>query len=331
MFQVCTMESRLNNAQTMAWGGSGPQSGQELVLTNDDARLLILIGQFASHVTRGLRYNSLLVLVYEAIMEGVLQYDFCPAPVVLTLDGRDTCVWMNTSCEAEAAIKLMAAQNLIECVKVISSIGCDAALCLTITDAGRQYILALPTGDHTAIHAFLRCNSRKRYARLDSEPTFSCASPEGHFALCPEGNPMLQVSGVTSIARVPHVTSAWLPREAAAERMTLCNALRAHEATATANKTNMGKEMSTFCVLARPTVLFSEWLPVGEEELVVLATRLRSASAPPAATTVVLIPPSHEMRVQEEAETSLRLAAQGSLSPSHPASRQCNLSPSVCL
>lgn len=91
-------------------GGSGPQSGQELVLlTNDDARLLILIGQFASHVTRGLRYNSLLVLVYEAIMEGVLQYDFCPAPVILTLDGRDTCVWMNTSCEAEAAIKLMAA------------------------------------------------------------------------------------------------------------------------------------------------------------------------------------------------------------------------------
>jgi hypothetical protein len=61
--------------------------------------------------------------VYEAIMEGVLRYDFAPTPLTLTVNAEERRTWMNVSHEANVAIDHMAALRLIDRVKASAGVG----------------------------------------------------------------------------------------------------------------------------------------------------------------------------------------------------------------
>jgi len=51
---------------------------------------------YSLHLYRDAHY-AWQVLVYEAIVEGVLLYDFAPSPVTLIVDAQDSTLWFLTS------------------------------------------------------------------------------------------------------------------------------------------------------------------------------------------------------------------------------------------
>jgi hypothetical protein len=61
--------------------------------------------------------------VFEAIMEGILRYNFAPTPLTLKVNAEDQGVWMNVSHEANAAIDRLAGLRMIDRIKASAGVG----------------------------------------------------------------------------------------------------------------------------------------------------------------------------------------------------------------
>jgi WD repeat-containing protein 35 len=114
--------------------------GEEEEWSHDHVRLLYLMSKYAIRALRpedkegwirqvlslwSCKWSAkllcklpLLVLVYEAIRKGCLDYDYAPASVLVSYGGRSRRVWMNITQEGKSAIEDLLEKNMISGLKV---------------------------------------------------------------------------------------------------------------------------------------------------------------------------------------------------------------------
>lgn len=89
-------------------------------------RLLYLLSKFAMYPSMTddeeswLRNLPLLVLVYEAIVSGILDYDYSPVCTNIVKSGQSRRIWMNISQDAKAAIDDLREHSLVKALKTCS-------------------------------------------------------------------------------------------------------------------------------------------------------------------------------------------------------------------
>lgn len=89
-------------------------------------RLLYLLSKFAMFPNLNddeeswLRNLPLLVMVYEAIVCGILDYDYSPVCTNIVKNGKSKRIWMNISQDAKAAIDDLREYNLVKALKTCS-------------------------------------------------------------------------------------------------------------------------------------------------------------------------------------------------------------------
>lgn len=100
-------------------------AGQQLWSRNH-LRLLYLLSKFAMYPNltdddeNWLRNLPLLVLVYEAIVSGILDYDYSPVCTNIVKGGQSRRIWMNISQDAKAAIDDLREHSLVKALKTCS-------------------------------------------------------------------------------------------------------------------------------------------------------------------------------------------------------------------
>jgi hypothetical protein len=103
---------------------SAEKQGQKLSINHK--RLLYLLSCFAispkstDEEEHWLRNLPLLVLVYEAIVNGVLEYDYSPVCTNILKEGKSRRIWMNVSQEARSAIDDLRDYGFVHALKTCS-------------------------------------------------------------------------------------------------------------------------------------------------------------------------------------------------------------------
>ena len=65
-----------------------------------------------------IRSIPMLVLMFEGITGGVLDFDYAPASMLITIDGKSRRVWMNVTQEGKAAIDDLREKGLVNGLKL---------------------------------------------------------------------------------------------------------------------------------------------------------------------------------------------------------------------
>nr|CCA23763.1 conserved hypothetical protein [Albugo laibachii Nc14] len=90
----------------------------------DHVRVLYMLSRYASCAKTPqdreswIRQIPLLVLMYEGIAAGVLNFDYAPAALVIAQDGRPKRIWINTSQDGKSAIDDLREANLVNGLKL---------------------------------------------------------------------------------------------------------------------------------------------------------------------------------------------------------------------
>jgi hypothetical protein len=269
-----------------ARGGGGRGAAKKWPLNH--LRLLYMLSRFAMYPSstdeeeKWLRNLPLLVLVYEAIVAGILDYDYSPVCTNIVKNGRSKRVWMNISQDAKAAIDDLREHELINALKTCSE-DFQPSTAFQVTPHATTLLASFPIAEKTKIDAFLTSTTSTHELRpahsgmvlFDSgllKITFDVDDGMFRFIRC-DGS--VATSRVTDVEAVSYVSSPYLP-----------NCLMRNEATFSSNAHQVGKcktgvsgikdELSFAIVLSGVRVMVGEWIPFGRNQIVTLNDRLGS-------------------------------------------------------
>ncbi|DBA00171.1 TPA: hypothetical protein N0F65_007796 [Lagenidium giganteum] len=251
-------------------------------------RLLYLLSRFAMYPSstdedeKWLRNLPLLVMVYEAIVHGVLDYDYSPVCTNIVKNGRSRRIWMNISQDAKAAIDDLREHDLVNALKTCSE-DFQPSTAYQVTPQAVTLLKNFPVEEKKAIDAFLSAPSNKHGLMSATSGmilfdggllkiTFDV--DDGKFRFI-RSDGSVTVSRVTDIEEVSYVSSPYLP-----------NCLMRNEAAFSSNSAQAAKcsqgisgikdELSFAIVLSQVRVLVGEWIPFGSNQIVTLNDRLGS-------------------------------------------------------
>ena len=117
--------------------------------TFEHAKLLYLIYKYArcsetaSEKEGWIRQLSLLVLMFEGITSGTMDYDYAPASTLVTHNGRSKRVWLNITQEGKAAIDDLREKHLINGLK-LSTEDFQPVTAYQVSHKGRAFISLIP-------------------------------------------------------------------------------------------------------------------------------------------------------------------------------------------
>lgn len=257
--------------------------------SSNHLRLLYLLSKFAMFPNfmddeeSWLRNLPLLVLVYEAIVVGILDYDYSPVCTNIVKNGQSRRIWMNISQDAKAAIDDLREYNLVKALKTCSE-DFQPSTAFQVTPQAINVLDALPQAEKKRIDAFLSNNMMPPHALHSANSgmilfdsnlvTITFDVDDGKFRLARNDGSVF-VSRVTDVEEVSYVSSPYLP-----------NCLMKNEASFSSNahKSAMCKqgvngikdELSLAIVLANVRVMVGEWIPFGPNQIVTLNDRLGS-------------------------------------------------------
>ncbi|KAJ0394284.1 hypothetical protein ATCC90586_000740 [Pythium insidiosum] len=252
-------------------------------------RLLYMLSRFAMYPTstdceeKWLRNLPLLVLVYEAIVAGILDYDYSPVCTNIVKNGRSKRVWMNISQDAKAAIDDLREHELLNALKTCSE-DFQPSTAYQVTPRGTALLETLQVAEKKAIDSFLVSTTSKHelvptnsgLVLFDSallKITFDVDDGKFRF-LRVDGS--VAVSRVTEVEAVSYVSSPYLPA---------CLMRNGDPAfSSNANQTHKCKQgqsgikdvLSVSIVLSDVRVMVGEWIPFGRNQIVMLNDRLGS-------------------------------------------------------
>eukprot|EP00291_Cryptomonas_curvata_P025061 CAMPEP_0172156774 /NCGR_PEP_ID=MMETSP1050-20130122/3415_1 /TAXON_ID=233186 /ORGANISM="Cryptomonas curvata, Strain CCAP979/52" /LENGTH=185 /DNA_ID=CAMNT_0012825915 /DNA_START=140 /DNA_END=694 /DNA_ORIENTATION=- len=142
-------------------GTADATGGRFSILTNpDQIRLLYIISKYSSPARKAgdeelcVRFIPLSVLVYEAIVEEILQYDYAPSPRPICYQGTTRIVWMNVSQECIAALDDFITKELVNNVK-LQSRDFTNVIAYQITDKGQKFLARAPKNITLKVDDFL--------------------------------------------------------------------------------------------------------------------------------------------------------------------------------
>lgn len=251
-------------------------------------RLLYLLSRFATYPRatdneeKWLRNLPLLVMVYEAIVSGVLDYDYSPVCTNIVKNGQSRRIWMNISQDAKAAIDDLREHDLIKALKTCSE-DFQPSTAFQVTAQGTKLLETFPDREKKAIDGFLVSSSGQHDLKSMNSSMVLFVSDQlqitfdvndGKFRFI-RNDGSVYISKVTDVEEVSYVSSPYLP---------MC--LMRNEAVFTSNAGQAAKcrqgvnaikdKLSFAVVLSNVRVMVGEWIPFGPNQIVTLNDRLGS-------------------------------------------------------
>ncbi|KAF4321992.1 hypothetical protein BBO99_00003277 [Phytophthora kernoviae] len=236
-------------------------------------------------------------MVYEAIVHGLLAFDYSPVCTSIVKDGQSRRLWLNVSHDARAAIDDLREQELVKALKTCSE-DFQPSTAYQVTARASTALEALPARDKQRLDDFLTCpgSDSVLLAPHSRQPSITPANlvlaenpllkitydaERGQFRLR-RSDGSVSVSRVTDIEEVSYVSSPYLPaclmRNGTANFSS--NAWQADKClkstAAIANSSIHDADLSFAIVLENVRLMVGEWIPFGPNQIVSLNERLGS-------------------------------------------------------
>lgn len=207
------------------------------------------------------RKQALLVLVYEAIVAQVLDYDYAPASTII--GGRRK--YFNKSQEGASDVDFLREEGLINGLKLQSKQYLPVT-CFQISPKGLELVKKMPKADKEAVHELVYAPGTRELLRVEWRvDEFLLVGPGG----------FERPSSVTDCEDVSYVSSAYIPQCLRfGGRPTLSNAHRAAECAHSA--ANIRDELDEVITLNSVSVIVAEFIPFGANAVVQLNQNLGS-------------------------------------------------------
>ena len=246
-------------------GGAGGEV--DLGLTENQNRLLYMISLYTKPARTGaekeewIRKNALMVLIYEAIVTTVLDYDYAPASTII----QDRRVFFNKSQEGSSDVDKLREEELLNGLK-LSSNNYQPVTCYQISEKGMLLAKDVPRPDKEAVHNLVYSPGTRELLRVQWR--------DGRFFLVGPGG-FEKVSTVLDCEDVSYVGSAYVPQCLRfGGRPTLSNAHRAAECAVAAS--NVRDELDEVITLNSVSIIVAEFVPFGSNAIVQMNTNLGS-------------------------------------------------------
>eukprot|EP01035_Chromulina_nebulosa_P020795 gene20795-26959_t len=241
---------------------SDSEDEEDTGLTENQNRLLYLISLYSHRATAGtdekdewVRKQALIVLTYEGIVAGVLDYDYAPASVSV----QNRRIWMNVSQEGKSDVEFLREEELVNGLQIPSR-SLQPITCYQISLKGVELVKRIPRREREAVHDFV-------FARGTNELLATTWDGRHYYLTSPGG--YKRRSTITDVEDVSFVSSAYIPQCLRyGGRPTLSNAHRAHECSVSTD--NIRDELDEVITLNSVSIIVSEYIPFGANQIVQL-------------------------------------------------------------
>lgn len=235
-------------------------------MTENQGRLLYLISLY-THPARSedekeewIRKQALLVMIYEAIVAQVLDYDYAPASELVESRRK----YFNISQEGRSDVDFLREEGLLNGLKLASK-DYQPVTCYQISEKGLDSVRKIPKSDKEAVHELVYAPGTRDLLRVEwrgEEYYLVSATFE-------------RESTVTDCEDVSYVSSAYVPQCLRfGGRPTLSNAHRAHECGV--SESNIRDELDEVITLNSVSIIVAEFVPFGANNIVQLNQNLGS-------------------------------------------------------
>ena len=207
------------------------------------------------------RKPALIVLVYEGIVSGVLDFDYAPASNYI--EARR--VWMNVSQEGKSDVEFLREEELVNGLQMASK-SFQPITCFQISEKGKELVKRISRKEKEAVHEFV-------YARGTRELLSPVWDGRDYWMESESG--FRKKSTITDCEDVSYVSSAYIPQCLRyGGRPTLSNAHRAHESAVSAD--NIRDELDEVITLNSVSIIVSAYIPFGANQIVQLNNNVGS-------------------------------------------------------
>lgn len=208
-----------------------------------------------------MRKPAVIVLIYEGIVAGILDFDYAPASNYI--EARR--VWMNVSQEGKSNIEFLREEELVNGLQMASK-SFQPITCFQISEKGKELVKRISRKEKEAVHEFV-------YARGTREllsPTW-----DGRSYWLESESGYRRKSSITDCEDVSYVSSAYIPQCLRyGGRPTLSNAHRAHESAVSAD--NIRDDLDEVITLNSVSIIVAEYIPFGANQIVQLNNNVGS-------------------------------------------------------
>ena len=262
--------------------------GEEAEWTADHLKLLYLISNYAKAARTPdeqegwVRKNQLIVLMYEAIVAGCLDYDYAPCSMIIGTKR----VWMNVTQEGKDDLDDLREGDLLNGLKLAS----EDLIPVTAYQAstkGLDLLGIMPRELKDEVDEVIHGPEGYEDELLavaweePDEEEIAAAEAEGEdepepgFRLYTAGG-YARMSDVTETEDVSYVSSPYLPDCLRGDDKPMSdNADRAHESAA--GESDVKDELSEAITLSNVISMVGEWIPFGSNQIVALNEKLGAA------------------------------------------------------
>ena len=251
-------------------GGGDDGADHDLGLSENQARLLYMLSMYTRPAKTGaekeewIRKQALLVLIYEAVVSQVLDYDYAPQSTII----QDRRVFFNKSQEGNSDVDFLRVKQLLNGLKLSSS-HYQPVTCYQISEKGLEAARRVPRPDKEAVHDLVYAPGTRELLRVQWRA--------GRFYLVGAGG-FERVSTVLDVEDVSYVSSAYLPQCLRfGGRPTLSNHHRAADCAVSAS--NLRDELDEVITLNSVSVVVAEYVPFGANQVVQMNANLGSTES----------------------------------------------------
>jgi WD repeat-containing protein 35 len=191
------------------------------------------------------RKAALIVLLYEGIVAGVLDFDYAPASACI----ENRRIWMNVSQEGKSDIEFLREEELVNGLQM-SSKSFQPITCYQISEKGVELVKRISRKEKEAVHEFVYARGTRDLLSVHWDGHhYSLTSPSGYS----------RRSTITETEDVSYVSSAYIPMCLRyGGRPTLSNAHRAHESSSSAD--NIRDELDEVITLNSVSIIVAEYI-----------------------------------------------------------------------
>lgn len=244
------------------------EEDEDTGLTENQNRLLYMISLYTRRAAPGtdekdewIRKPALIVLLYEGIVAGVLDYDYAPSSALI----ENRRIWMNISQEGKSDVEFLREEELVNGLQM-SSKSFQPITCYQISDKGKELVKRVSRKEKEAVHEFV-------YARGTRELLTVQWDGINYYLISQSG--YRRKSTITECEDVSYVSSAYIPQCLRyGGRPTLSNAHRAHESGV--NVQNNLDELDEVITLNSVSIIVAEYIPFGANQIVQLNNNVGS-------------------------------------------------------
>ena len=241
---------------------SESEEDEDTGLTENQNRLLYMISLYSHRATPGtdekdewIRKAAMVVLLYEGIVAGVLDFDYAPSSNFI----ENRRVWMNVSQEGKSDVEFLREEELINGLQMGSK-SFQPVTCYQVSDKGKELVKRISRKEKEAVHEFV-------YARGTRELLHPHWDGNAYYMVSKSG--YSRKSLITECEDVSYVSSAYIPQCLRyGGRPTLSNAHRAHESGASGD--GIRDELDEVITLNSVSIIVAEYIPFGANQIVQL-------------------------------------------------------------